>query len=456
MDRNLRSIALKIIAVTGIFCFLYPLLLMLRMLIFTENGGGWAGLYNYCLALGGFICSLLLIGHGKGKIPVLKAGLTVLIPMVLSIVLYRASGSGREAYEVLIGILMYFTGFRAFYVPPASLLSGKKVWLGAGILFACLIVSFYFRQLAAARPYVLFFTYGFLGMVLLVSNQTGIDEAFIKRHIDRANIPGNMRKYNTSLVVWLYAVIVILINVKAIVNAIAVFLHWLVIQIVNCAAWLFLLLSRLFKQSESGAPSGGQNPLPDMGANTQKGILPVILTILIGLLAAYLLYVLGKRLPSALRALRDKLKELFDRVAGYLGNLLKVYGDGAEEIDDYEDDVQTVKVGDALQEKQLKRQLGRIRRGLRGITDPVQKVRYIYGMLLQELKERDIDVRKSDTAGEVLRKVKSVQGAEQPFAGITTIYEEVKYGGEIPEAVKVESVEAEFKKMEEVLKRRKK
>lgn len=456
MDRNLRSIALKIIAVTGIFCFLYPLLLMLRMLIFTENGGGWAGLYNYCLVLGGFICSLLLIGDRKGKVPVLKAALTVLIPVALSIVLYRESGSGRGVYEVFIGILLYFTGFRAFYVPPASLLSGKKVWLGAGVLFACLIVSFYFKQLAAARPYVLFFTYGFLGMVLLVSNQTGIDEAFIKRHIDRANIPGNMRKYNTSLVVWLYVVIVILINVKAIVKAMAAFLHWLVIQIANCAAWLFLLLSRLFRQSESGAPPGGQNSLPDMGADTQRGILPVILTILIGLLAAYLLYVLGKRLPSALRALRDKLKTLFDRVAGYLGNLLKVYGDGAEEVDDYEDDVQTVKVGDALQEKQLKRQLGRMRRGLRGITDPVQKVRYIYGMLLQGLKERDVDVRKSDTAGEVLRKVKSVQGAEQPFAGITTIYEEVKYGGEIPEAVKVESVEAEFKKMEEVLKRRKK
>lgn len=456
MDRNLRSIALKITAVTGVFCFLYPLLLMLRMLIFTENGGNWEGLYNYCLMMGGFICSLLLVGDRKGKVPALKAALAVLIPMALSIVLYRESGSGRGAYEVLIGILLYFTGFRAFYIPPASLLSGKKVWLGAGVLFACLIASFYFRQLASAKPYVLFFTYGFLGMVLLLSNQTGIDEAFIKRHIDRANIPGNMRKYNTSLVVGLYAVIVILINIKAIVNAIAAFLHWLVIQLVNCAAWVFMLLSRLFKQSESGAPPGGQNPLPDMGANTQKGILPVILTILIGLLAVYLLYILGKRLPSALRALGAKLKILFGRVAGYLGNLLKVYGDGAEEVDDYEDDVQTLKVENQLQEKQLKRQWGRIKKGIRGITDPVQKVCYIYGILLQGLKERGIDVRKSDTAGEVLRKVKSVQGAGQSFACITTVYEEVKYGGAIPEFEKVKNVEEEFKKVEEALKRGKK
>lgn len=456
MDRNLRSMALKITAVTGIFCFLYPLLLMLRMLIFTENGGGWEGLYNYCLMMGGFICSVILIGDKKGKVPALKAALPVFIPMVLSVVLYRESGIGRGAFEVPVGILLYFTGFRAFYVPPASLLSGKKVWLGAGVLFACLTASFYFRQLASARPYVLFFTYGFLGMVLLVSNQTGIDEAFIKRHIDRANIPGNMRKYNTSLVVWLYVVIVILINVKAIVNAIAALLHRMVIQAVNCIAWLFILFSRLFKQNASGTSPGGQNSLPDMGANTEKGILPVILTILIGLLAVYLLYILGKRLPSALRALGAKLKTLFGRVAGCLGNLLKVYGDGAEEVDDYEDDVQTVKVGDALQEKQLKRQLGRMRRGLKGITDPVQKVRYIYGILLQGLKERDIDVRNSDTAGEVLRKAEFIQGAEEPFASITKVYEKAKYGGEIPEAVKVESVEAEFKKMEEVLKRRKK
>lgn len=457
VDKSFRSIALKVMTLTAVFGFLFPLMLVLRLFIFGQDIGLWEAFYNYGILLVGYTSGLILVGGRKGKAPVIKGALTAVLPVAAAFLLYCGSGTGRMLFEGVLGAGLYFIGFRAFYIPFELVLSDKKVLTGAVVLFACMILTYYFAGFRPAKGYITACVYLFLGSVLVINNQRGIDEAFIRRHIDHASIPGNMRRYNISLTAGVFLLMVVLINSRALVSGAAAFLRVVVIKGILLIYWLLMLISSLTGQKTSQG-SGGQpqNLLPDLGEKSGNSIVSLILTIFVGLILLAVLYAAVKKIPSLLRTLGTKIRKLTAKVIGYLRGLLDIYEGSPEETDDYQDEVQTLKEGKDAGSKHGKRLPGLRAKNFRGITDPVQKIRNIYGAILHELTENDIRILKSDTTGEVLDKSTPLQEVQLPFTHITRVYDESKYGEAAPDMNELSMAEENYKRIYGILRRRKK
>ena len=79
-----------------------------------------------------------------------------------------------------------------------------------------------------------------------------------------------------------------------------------------------------------------------------------------------------------------------------------------------------------------RRRKRRTARHLRKITDPTEKIRYMYGLILDILPARGIKPEASDTTAEILSKTAREKdlGGLHPF---TAIYDKVRYGDAVPD-----------------------
>lgn len=445
MYRSFRIVSMKIAALTGVFCVIYTLIIAARIALSGQETFLQDIAFHYLVALEGYILGLIIVGDRKGKLPVLLMALAGLLTAFTVFFLYRDRGVWEGALEALFVLILYFLGFRAFYTPFSMILSSRKAVAGAVIIAVFMGASLYFTELIFARRYVMFFLYIFLASFLLVKNQSGIDEAFIKRHIDHAVIPGKMRKYNTSLIAGMYIAIVVLTNIRAIVRGLAAALRFVVLNSIYVLFQLFLFLSGLFKQGKAEAPSGdAANMLPDLGENSGNGIVSIILTVIMCILGAMVLYAIIKRLPAALSSAFKKLKRTLLRFFEFLKRLFKMYGGEPEEADDYEDEIETLKERENGKKTDAGKRYGNVGKQLGRIKDPVQKIRFIYGVILHGLKSKDIEILKSDTTSEVLNKSRKLEEVGKPLSRITEVYEQVRYAEAVPDAENIESSEANF------------
>jgi hypothetical protein len=69
---------------------------------------------------------------------------------------------------------------------------------------------------------------------------------------------------------------------------------------------------------------------------------------------------------------------------------------------------------------------------LKKITDPVEKIRYLYGIMLDIIINRKININKSDTSMEINEKSLRLKELDGICDNITQEYNSVRYGGKVP------------------------
>lgn len=67
-------------------------------------------------------------------------------------------------------------------------------------------------------------------------------------------------------------------------------------------------------------------------------------------------------------------------------------------------------------------------RGLYKIKDPVKKVRYAFGLVMSDLKEKKVEIRHSDTVTVIEEKSKVIENLDQYMEPLSKMYEGVRYG----------------------------
>lgn len=326
---------------------------------------------------------------------------------------------------LLNGIILYSCWILVVYSAnrPYTQLFSLMQYILMGLDYLVGIAGAFFLQffLVSAfdlTPLVTAFVFLTISVGILL-NQLNLDQTMNRLKHNRASLPNKIRIYNLLLI---GGIMSLLTFVLVFSGPILIFLSWcwnfitfLIGKIVDFIIWLFSLGDSMTSDTAVGAPpplqSGGETPWW------------VILIVVV--LFGFVFFLFGRQLFSflknAVRSLFNKATGLFERKETDNSDY---YFDSVEDIPDL--GVEDPKA--ALTRRQFRKKMQEWRK----LTDPVQKVRQGYGLLLRRAERSCETVSRTDTVGEIREKA-----AAQPFAyalnGGNPLYQEVRYAERAPD-----------------------
>jgi len=239
-------------------------------------------------------------------------------------------------------------------------------------------------------------------------------------------------------------IMIFLLNLKTIVIFFMEIMGIVVKMLIKSIVWIMQMFTPAGGRQEQG--QGGGFPLNGGEVTAKNPVIEYILEILAGIFLLYAVYKLARKLAL-------KVREAAYYILRRIRDLLKSTPGEKETVnEDYVDESETLKPP-ADEKRLLKRRIKGLSRSIHSIKDPVEKVRYVYRLIIFILVGRNVEIGTNDTTGEILRKSRSVTGREGNFEQITGIYDKVRYGDRIPEDREIADVERNYSELVEILKK---
>jgi hypothetical protein len=471
VKRPLYSALLKILATSAIGAFLYAVVLTLRAALFG-TAGGFLPAAGFALAMGfGYLAGrrllrstppfairisaarpvkfvLFMLGakDAAGSVAAVTAWLLALLPLLAAFLAFAGSGFLRLPFELFVVILAYATALKHSLQPFSRIMSNYKAYAGFVFLALCLESLHFLESISYLRPWLLVISYYYILIYLLAKNQEDIDSnIFDKKHIEKSILPRNLRRFNTFWVCMLFLAVVLLFNLKPVIIWLLRLAAQISVFIISAVFWLASLLFTPTSTMESGGAATDPGffgaaveairPLQNLLSNTVKNAV-------LFYLAYRLLLSLAKWIPVLLRKLAEQIRRLFSFRKG----------EHSYETADYSDETETVKpVQEQEQKRSLKKKMKKSSRTLKGITDPVERVRFMYGSILSMLPLLGVRTEQSDTTADILKKASVSPQISDELAPFTGIYNCVRYGEQVPDGAALQRAEGHFDKAVEVL-----
>lgn len=465
MKDSRRLKLLSLIAVVSKNLFILPAVLLLRAVIFGNSGGIPALLLYFSFVAIGFIAGTSIFKEDSaffekiGKAPFLKlpffvlnikekgrfisniAGFVfLLLPVITAFVFCQGQGILRLIFEVFFTVLPYLIALRSSYRTYSEILANNVAYFGFFLIAAAIIAASYLQQGTPLKPYFYVVMYIYILFFLVLRNQEDIDSnIYSKRYIQKSILPGNMRGFNLLAVLVLFSAIMLLFNLKAVVMILMDAAVKLLGLIIRAIVWI---LNHIFPATESDQPGAQQAP-PDLGmfGDKEKEAIHPVLNLLGNTFKTFIiLYALYKLIPFLLK----KAFAAILKLVAFLKMYFKRY-EVSQGAYDYDDEIESIKPAKEIKKRQnTKKSLEGAKRDLRTATDPVERVRLIYGILLKMLEVCGVMKEKADTTGEIYMKSGKVEGVNIPFHSITSLYDRVRYGGRTPDRTELSAYEENY------------
>jgi len=315
---------------------------------------------------------------------------------------------------------------------------------GAGIYALSLVFIAFFNETHPVELNIVTLSLPFSVLVtfsVILMNQGNIDGMMERRRHNKASLPGKIRVYNLIIITGMLAVVFAGLLFG---NQIFAGLVWvgkklllLVIYIIMGILWI---LGRAHPDDESGGGGGKQDTSVyetlAQGATTSP--LWNIVYVLLIALAVYLLVTFRKQI---FRSFRSYFSRIGTAIYNFLMGRFKVRELGAEE-GYYTDDVEVLTQEDGSQETEAfhtKRELKKALKQWQKITNPVEKVRGGYRLMVMTAKTGDSGVIPSDTTGQILGKNRETS-LEPVFRQMNPVYDRVRYGDIAPTPEEVSAI----------------
>lgn len=463
-----RSAILRIMSALGVDLYVYAGFLTLRALLFGTHGGASALLAYLLTAVFGFTAGRLLLGRSPAFLSAISgcrfvkfiafmlnikssvkftasftAWFLIILPVIAPFLLYGGMGAHRLLFELVPVVAAYVIALKQSRLQASQIMSKASVYSGFFILVLSLeltnISAIYFTSIEYLKPWLYAVSYYFIFVFLVVRNQEDIDSnIFDKKHIEKSILPKNLRSFNTASVCVVFAVILLLFNLKAVVLAFFHLIKQLSVLMLKFILWLIQTIFPLSgdEQGDTGSAGGG---LFGFGSQPISPVRNFIFNIIRSFVLYYIIYRL------ALAVVRTAPK-VFRRLAAMLRKLLSLErGDKADSVSDYSDETETV-----LPERKQKpgnnahRRIRPGRRGLRQIKDPVLKVRYMFSDILRLLPSAGVNPEKSDTPTELAQKTGLYGKISEGLSPFAAIYNQVRYGERIPDQKMLDAAERNY------------
>lgn len=462
--RNVRIILLRLLASLAVNMYLYAGFTSVRTTVFFDDGGTASlALYISCVVLA-YLAGGLLSGKALQKarkisrtkamkfaafmlgirrmgrsLALLAAWLLLAAPVAAAFVIYGGHGVLRLLLEMAAAATAYIVSFRHTQLLPARIIGGIGFVAGLFILAVSLELPYLVGEITYLRPWVFGALYFLILSYLVVRNQEDIDtNIYSKKFVEKSILPRNLRRYNTILVCFVFLLILLSFNFRTVVAWIISLAGRLINIIVRLLVRLMELIVPDGKPIEgAGLAEEGIFP-PDQIAERPSPYLNLVFNTFCYFVAFYLSYRLVFLVILKLPSLAAKLADI-------LRNLFRIKNAGMDhEESDYIDVAETVP---PQKKEKVVRRTGRKKkrtaRQLRKIKDPAERIRYMYGLILDMLPVRGIRPAPCDTTAEVLAKAAG-NGDLDGLHPFTEIYDRVRYGCMTPDGETLSRAETHY------------
>lgn len=469
---GVRMILLRLLSSLAVNMYVYSGFAFIRTILFYDDGGFTSVMLYACSILPAYLAGSLLnsktpyfagrlagtkafrfIAYALGirrmdrTIATLTSWFIIVVPAAAVIMFHWEYGVLKLLYESAAVCCAYIITLKHTQMAPADIMSDGSLYAGLFILGVCLELPFLIDRLAYLRPWFFGALYFLIFIYLVVRNQEDIDEnIYEKKYVEKSVLPKNLRRFNTVSVIFVFLVILILSNFRAVVSKLLYLAGRLIGIVVGAFFWLLDQISTDTVVTEGGSMSEPVAPAL-MDVKPPSPYMNLIFNILQYSVVLYLTYKLAwviiKNIPAIAAKLADMLKKLF--------RIKKSKGDYVES--DYVDVTETVLPQKKEPAARSRGRGKRTARQLRKIKDPAERIRYMYGLILDMLPVRGIRPRSTDTTGEILVRASCAEDLNSlhPF---TEIYDRVRYGGTVPDKETLTRAEAYYSKASEAIKGR--
>lgn len=447
---NIRVIILRFLSVLAINAFIYSGFAVLRAFIFYDEGGTaavllYAAVVLFVFGSGAvlayikkwildraavkktfkFITFMLDIREDNASDTSPALWILFVVPAAAVLIAYGGSGIGRMIFELLPAAVGYFVAVKQSRLSSARIMSGTSLFTGMAVMFICLEMPYFVERLQYLRPACFAVSYFMIFAFLIVKNQEDIERhIFSKKHIDKSVLPRNLRRFNAMAASFVFLMILLMFNLKKVVMYVLNLAKQLIQLVISLVVWLAGKLTTESPVSGDGA----QGPIVYAPSQPQSPYFNLITNIIMYFIILYisykLLFMLITRIPGAVSGLVRALKKLFR---------LNVSNESAVEAE-YVDTTETVlpnkRPGMVKAKKKKKLRVKKLGQ----ITDPVEKVRRMYEIILGILPAYGVVPEVSDTTREVLEKAAGLAGVKEDLSSFTDIYDRVRYGEMVPDS----------------------
>lgn len=481
MSEHNRKLVMILTAILGLFSLLYPVVMIVRTILLKSNGGLDAGLISVFLLVLGFVVGIKSSPSERYYLLKILFFIIAVSPWLLSVFFSVHNSVIRMLFEVTVPLLFYCVGLKESNKNYQEILSSQRIFIGSFLILAIVLLSiFHILDQSSA-----FFIYPFGLSILINKNQEGLDLIFLKGTKNILEISTGIRKFNIALLIVLFSVTLIIVNAyyigSTIKNAGLHSIEYLNENLVDRMdstkraenksddAWEKHIDLNKKKAKDFAAnleyvqdiPRTGSGSLNDQFINQIQGYSPVTKNPTLWLIFNTILYFIVISIVYKLWLLKENVIQFVGRI---ITQIMKLYGkllsrlkgnSGEAEVNqaDQADYIDEVFIADKVKviTKIEKNSVGFIESGrtlerLKKIKDPVQRVRYLYGIMLEMLIKKEVNIRKSDTTAEIKEKSMKIETIADSLIEITDMYERVRYGGEIPTNNDMIRIEKDFLK----------
>ncbi|MCX7921197.1 MAG: hypothetical protein N3B21_04115 [Clostridia bacterium] len=451
MHEKRKNAILKIAALIGVISFFYPSLMVLRVWLYKTDGGIGGFAFYFAMMLGGFIAGTAIIKDDEYKfIREPAAYMAVIAPIVITLAVFSGSGWERMIFETIFIIIFYMVGLRGFITTYGDILNTARICLGVVCIIIPLILARYFDVFKYLSTLFFVFAYTSIVISFIVKNQQ-ILERFIDKSANSSIISWKIRRYNVGLVLIIFLGIILLINAKG-----------LVLMLFSTVGSLIQLAGRLCYMLIGLVVGGGTSTNTDKGADVSPLLfdfmreedsvkaLDPFTELIYNIIGYFIIMCLAY---VVLSILFKNIKSFYKVLYRYFKNFLKApSADGMGICGDYADETETVEEPKNNNQASSMSKQGKSKNSISRRASPSDKVRYLYSNIIYVLTNKNINIKESDTTGEIYIKSLKIKGIEQDLKELTCVYDNVRYGDKLPTSGEIVELEHSCSRINHVLK----
>jgi len=429
-DRNIGKL-LNIASLLNKFLFLFPAFVAVKYYLYETTGGIGAILLQLFSMFLGLTLTTVICRKEYYFTTKLLSYSAVIIPILLSVLTFSQRGVIWTLIEMLASGTFYFIGVSAYTKSYGEIFDSQNLYVGSFLLILYLIIVSNFSVLLPLKNMVYIFILLFILISMLIKSEENIDQVFMLRGVEIPEVQKVIRKYNAKAIFSLFAGILILFNIRYIVSAVLKFIFILYLRITV----LILYLMSLIYPEGSGQGNGAGKPDLPYGPESTNNFLDNIFKFISVVIILYLAY---KIVPKVIKA----IFKLVAHIKAWLFRVVKVRDDK------YDDDecVDIVEFTKQVEVKKLgKKKKNSLYSALRKATSPAEKIRLMYAIIVNDVRLKGIKIADSDTTGQIAGKITDSWKYGEDIREITSIYDSVRYGEEIPQDSTVKFMEQGFK-----------
>lgn len=336
----------------------------------------------------------------------------------------------------------YEIGITAAFQNYDDLCSNKMMVLGVCLYVGIYILGWVIRANGGPDVGEMSLTPLFLCFILIygmVGNQTNLDDLMNRRKHTMSDLPTKIRQYNMVLMGSICGIILLAYIFR---EPLGVVFGKITAAFMNVGLILGQLLVMLISLPATGnktdvAPPATEDIMPPaLGNPGKEGALPLDqIGLVVALVIIAVVVILRWRdLAEWFLGIGRRIRKAINR---FLGKEVKESAKKEQqtvETEFYTDEIQSVEQvrSRAVKEEDLDaKRAKKLLRAYDKIDDPVKKVRFGYRAILSGVHRRGVEYTKADTGREIGKKLSPAPCAEA-FDGATGLYEQVRYGEQIP------------------------